>query len=177
MKYIDCPQCKNKIIDRTPLKCLYCGYDSSKVEVVKLEKVDAPKPPKRENYVLFQFLAIMVSLIGALVFLITLLSTHTTVIDGVLVENVGKTSTIRLIAGVITVVAFFTFLTTNRSYEQDTMIYNNEMRRISDINQKIEAGASLEDFDESDWAIIIKAQEEKKPKSLNQKYPSSIYYK
>ncbi len=178
MKYTDCPQCKNKIIDRSPLKCLYCGYDSSKVEVQKLELIDIPKPPKRENYVVFQFLAIIVSLIGAIVFLITLISSHTTVVDEVLVET-GNFSTIRLIAGIITVVSFFTFLTTNRSYEQDEMMYNNEVRRISDINQKIESGATLEDFEESDWAIIVKAQEDKNKskKPVNQKYPNSIYYK
>lgn len=178
MKYINCPQCNNKIIDRTPLKCLYCGYDSMNVSVEdeRIELLEQPKRPSKENYTIIQSITLLISLVSAIAFLITFLLTKATVIDGVLVESTKDISTIRYILGIAAVLSFITFISSNRNFENEQKKYNQDLRMIKEINYKIELGAGYGDFDEDELAYIINAQELKKNQTLNQKSPTSKYY-
>lgn len=179
MKYINCPQCNNKIIDRNPLKCLYCGYDSSKIEEEKLELLDPPTRPNKQSYVNVQTISLLVSMAGAIAFLITFLYTKTTVVDNVLVEVKTNMNTLRYILGIIAAIAFATFVSTTSNYEKEENNYRNKFRRIAEINKRIEKGAKLSDFDEADAATIMKAQKEKKAQqqTLNQQTSKYIYKK
>lgn len=179
MKYTNCPQCSNKIIDRTPLKCLYCGYDSSKVtiEEERIEPLNQPNRPNKDNYTIIQSITLLLSLISAIAFLISFLITKSTVIDGVLVETGGNLSTIRLVLGIVALLSFSTFVASYHNYDEEMTKYNNNLRRVKDINYRIENGANrYSDFDEEDLAFIMNMQELQKSSQLNQKTSSKYYY-
>lgn len=179
MKYVNCPQCNNKIIDRTPLKCLYCGYDSmtTTVDEERIEPLEQPKRPKRENYTIIQSITLLLCIASAIAFLITFLMTKATVVDGVLIEAASELSTLRVILGIVSVLSFVTFVSSIRNYEEEQKRYSRDVRRVKDINYKIECGATrLSDFDEDDMIFIMNMQEQRKNEMLNQKSSSKYYY-
>lgn len=176
MKYINCPQCNNKIIERSPLKCLYCGYDSTKIMAEKLEPLDPPQRPNVKNYNLMQTLLLLVSAAGIIAFLITFLLNKATVVDNVLVESNNNLTTIRYILAITSALSFLTFISSNRTFESALNEYRQELRYVQELNKRIEAGATINDFDEADATYIMNAQEQKKlSQPLNQK-TSKYYY-
>lgn len=178
MKYTDCPQCNNKIIDRTPLKCVYCGYDSTKEDVnQKLELLDPPARPSRENTTIIQAITLILALVSALAFLISFLYTNGTVVDNVIVENDHNLSTFRIVTGIIFMLTTVTFFSSSRNFEKEMLDYTNDIRMIYDINERIEHGARLDEFDELEQSLIIQNQANRQTDKLNQKTSKYIYYK
>lgn len=178
MKYVDCPQCGNKIIDRTPLKCVYCGYDSTKVDNKQmLEILEAPARPSRENATITQTISLILALACTVAFLISLLYSKGTVIDNVFVESETNITPFRYVFGIGTVLCMSVFFSSARNFEKEMFDYTNEIRMIYDINQRILNGATLEDFDEVEQSRIIQYQTEKQNGLLNQKTSKYIYHK
>lgn len=179
MKYTDCPQCSNKIIDRTPLKCVYCGYDSTKDDVhqKKLELLDPPPRPNRDNTTIIQAITILVCLGCAIAFLISLLYSKGTMVNNEFVENTSNLTTIRIVFGIGAILSGAVFFSTSQNFEKEMFDYTNEIRIIYDINQKILDGAIFEDFDEREQDYIIKYQSTKQSNMLNQNVSKYIYHK
>lgn len=172
MKYTICPNCNRKIIDRYPPKCVYCGYDGTpNVEGERLELLDPPMPPiKNEAHTIRQAITILISLAGIIGFLITYLNEEQTVIRNTLESTSSNMTLLRFILFIVAISAFILFISTNRSYNVNQMKYMDDMMRIAEINRRIQAGATLEDFSEEEVAIILNAREAKNAQQINNQY-------